>query len=348
MEPITGTRHVDRPPLLMDSRSGPLDIAVGRYDRTEAIRLGDVVVAGLDYRVRCLPPGEIFWRALQQNEFDVIEMSMANLIIRKAQGDTSFLGIPVFLAKGFPHQLIFVARDAHIENPEDLAGKRIGLAEHTMTAMVWQKGILAEHFNVDLEDVVWFTGGTEGHQRKDRVSYPPTSSRIIREVPESVSLVDMARRQELDALFLYFHPLGGGSDDDIRCLWPDPRGLIRDYFDSTGFIPVIHTLVIRRETYERIPGVVPRLIEAFCEARDRSVGALVGREIAGPYSLPSYLTDVTEAINDFGPELWTYGPDKNLAAVDTLIKYTQEQGLIDIELTAHDLFAPGTLDGRWT
>lgn len=66
----------------------------------------------------------------------------------------------------FRHQSIYVNTRAGIKSPSDLKGKRIGCpcvravpahtdgrSEMQMTAPVWQRGIMAEHYGVPFDSV---------------------------------------------------------------------------------------------------------------------------------------------------------------------------------------------------
>ena len=44
-------------------------------------------------------------------------------------------------------------RGTGITAPADLAGRRVGVPEYQLTAVVWQRGILAEHHGVPVEPV---------------------------------------------------------------------------------------------------------------------------------------------------------------------------------------------------
>ena len=99
---------------------------------------------GIEMRPLELHPSELFWRQLKFAEFDVSEMSMSSLLMAIASGDDRFIGLPIFSTHYFFQNWILIRKDAGIEKPEDLAGKRVGVPEYQQTAALWSRGIL-EH-----------------------------------------------------------------------------------------------------------------------------------------------------------------------------------------------------------
>ena len=119
-----------------------LTVGCGNYDRTFALRTGDVQAEGIRINYVPLEAEEIFWRMGHHREFDVSEMSLSNHITMLGQGDSPFVGIPIFPSRFFRHSSIYYNDASGIKKPEDLKGKRDGTPEYAMTAAVWIRGIL--------------------------------------------------------------------------------------------------------------------------------------------------------------------------------------------------------------
>jgi hypothetical protein len=68
-------------------------------------------------------------------------MSMSELMLIRARGDERFVGIPVFTPRRFYHAVMLVRKDAHIDRPADLKGKRVGVPEYVMTSALWTRGV---------------------------------------------------------------------------------------------------------------------------------------------------------------------------------------------------------------
>src|ERR1700726_59031 len=95
-----------------------LSVAVGDYDRTRALIDGTVQIDGVDPVVMTLSPEEIFFRALRHAEFDICELSLSSFVIKSAQGDCPYVGVPAFLSRAFRHTSIYVRTD-RIKSPGD-------------------------------------------------------------------------------------------------------------------------------------------------------------------------------------------------------------------------------------
>ncbi len=156
-----------------------LSFACGPYDRMEALRGGEVAVAGieLDY-IPIQAPREIFDRMVGSREFDMSELSLSEFIALRDHEDCPFVALPVFPSRAFRHGFICINAKAGIDAPADLSGRRIGVPLYTMTAAIWQRGTLAHEYGVDLDSITWVQGAVE---------------KVFR-------ALDLPRRKDIDAL----------------------------------------------------------------------------------------------------------------------------------------------------
>ncbi|MCK9509237.1 MAG: ABC transporter substrate-binding protein, partial [Pigmentiphaga sp.] len=137
-----------------------INLACWDYDRTRALMDGRVQIDGVDLNYFNLPVEETFFRMLRNREFDVAEMSLSSYTVSLFR-DSPFIAIPIFPSRMFRHSCIYVNADAGINSPTDLIGKKIGTPEYQMTAPVWIRGTLAEHYGVPIDSVTYYTGGEE-------------------------------------------------------------------------------------------------------------------------------------------------------------------------------------------
>ena len=137
-----------------------LNFACGLYDRMQALYTGEVKPEGIDLNfITVNHPRDIFDRMIGGHEFDVSDLSSSEYITRYVAGDRTFVALPVFPSRTFRHSFIAV-NDRTIKKPTDLNGKRIGVQKYTMTAAVWQRGLL-EQCGVDLSSITWVEGAME-------------------------------------------------------------------------------------------------------------------------------------------------------------------------------------------
>ena len=79
-----------------------LSFACGRYDRTEALRTGEVAVEGIDLNyIPIESPRAIFDRMVGGLEFDASELSSSEFICLTSAGKSPFIAIPVFPSRMF-------------------------------------------------------------------------------------------------------------------------------------------------------------------------------------------------------------------------------------------------------
>jgi len=245
----------------------PITIACGNYDRTRAIRDGRVTVEGCNVTFLPLYPEEIFHRAFVNQEFDVCEISFSSYIRTVADGNAPYIGIPAFVSRVFRHSGIYVRTDGGIEKPEDLRGRRVGLPEYQITAVVWIRGILQHEYGVHPTEIQWRQGGQEQPGRKERTPLKPIPGVDLQTIPDDRTLVGMLEDGELDALFTARAPSSFlAGKPHIRRLFPDFRAVEKSYFQKTGMFPIMHLVGIRRSLVEKYPWLPASLFKAFSEA----------------------------------------------------------------------------------
>jgi 4,5-dihydroxyphthalate decarboxylase len=320
----------------------PLKLACWDYDRTRPLVDGRVRPEGIDLDVTFLRPRETFPRMLDDREFDTSELSLASYASLVGRDECPFIAVPIAVSKIFRHSCIYVHRDAGIERPEDLRGKRVGTTQFSSTAAVFMKGLLSDDFGVRQEDMTWFMGGLTTSTQKPLIPLDLGDRVDLEFLEEGQTLEGMFEQGELDALLSIYLPesfLAGRPW--IRRLFPDYRAVEEDWFRRTGIFPIMHTLVIQRDTYEQHPWVARSLYDAFDRATDLAMEDLYDTD-ALRVSLPWLLHHVEEARSVFGdPRWWQHGLEQNRPTWEALGRYVHEQGLSPRPVSADELFAPG-------
>lgn len=321
-----------------------LTLACWDYDRTRALADGRVSPEGIDLNLIPLHVEETFFRMLRNREFDAAEMSLSSYSVSLMRDDPAFIAIPVFPSRFFRHSCIFVSAKSGIREPKDLVGKRFGVPEYQMTAPVWIRGILSDEYGVEPASVRYFTGGEEepGRDEKLKLDLPPQFS--VTPIGPGQTLSQMLADGEIDALHTARTPSTFYSrPDDVKRLFPDFVPVEKDYFRRTGIFPIMHVIALRRDVYEANRWIAQSLFKAFCEAQRVAYDNLAVTS-AMISMLPWQVAAVEEARAELGDDWWPYGFAKNRAALDTFLRYHNEQGLSRRRLQPEELFAPETFE----
>ena len=313
-----------------------LTFACGIYDRTDALRTGEVTLDDIDLDFLAIQnPRDIFDRMGAHQEFDVSEFSSSEFISRLARGNCPFVALPVFPARVFRHGYIYINRKAGIQTPKDLEGRRVGVALYTMTAAVWIRGHLAHQYGVDLSTIQWVEGAINHPGRHGEPSAPPLIKPArIEHDPNGRSLSELLAAGEIDALTGTQHP---HPHPDVAPLFPDARAVERDFFLRTRIFPIMHVVVIRRDLYGREPWVAENLFQAFVNAKNL---ALARMHKGHPYMLPWVHEDIHEIDEVFGGDPYPYGIEANRPTLEALVGYMAEQHFIPRTMPIEELFVP--------
>lgn len=319
-----------------------LSLGCWNYDRTRSLLEGRIQPDGIDLNYLNMPVEETFFRMLRNREFDVAEMSLSSYTVSLFK-DTPFIAIPVFPSRFFRHSCIYVNKDSGIREPKDLIGKRIGNPEYQMTAPVWIRGVLQDEYNVPVDSVTYFTGGEEEPNRSEKLKLDLPPNIRVERIGPTQTLSAMLASGEIDALYTARMPSSFHGSGKVRRLFEDFVPVEQDYFRRTKIFPIMHTVVIRREVYEKNRWVAQSLYKAFCQAQQETYQDLY--ETAALKAMLPWLTaHVEEARREMGDDFWPYGFDKNVETLSTFLRYSYEQGLSKHLLTPSQLFAPETLE----
>jgi 4,5-dihydroxyphthalate decarboxylase len=310
-----------------------LTLACGNYDRTRALSEGIIQPEGIDLNYIPLGPGEIFWRMLNNGEFDASEMSLSTYTILRSQGDTRFIALPVFPSRVFRHGCIYVNADAGIQRPQDLKDKRLGVGDYQMTAAVWVRGLLQHEYQVLPEEVQWVVAAPvcAGIEFPARVR--------ISHIDSGQNLERMLESGEIDALASVVMPKALFAEKAIvKRLFPNYREIETDYYRRTRIFPIMHTLVLKTELFRREPWVAISLYKAFVQAKDLNYKRLYDSN-ALLASLPWLVDEIESARRIFGSEIWDYSIEGSRPTLEAFVQYMEEQQLTRNPMKVEELFA---------
>lgn len=330
----------DRAPEIIESGGTArlhLTLATTDYDHVRDLMNGVVRAEGIVLTGFALPVEEIFFRFIKNREWDVSEMSFGKFIGYASQGNSPFIGIPVFPSRVFRHSAFYVRADRGIASPKDLEGKTVGIPEWAQTAGIYARGFLSETAGVDLAKIKWVQAGMNEAGREEKVEFTlPKGIQYSQRRDSSISA--MLLSGEIDAAISARVPdafmQGGGK---IVRLYPDYRREEMRYYQATGIFPIMHVIALRRAVFERYPWVAANLLKAFDEAKRRSlerIQDLTASRIPVPWS--AAITG--EWSKDFGADPFPYGLEANRKTLDAFCRFAHEQGVTARRLTPDDLF----------
>lgn len=318
------------------ARRREITLACGDYDINRGLIDGTVRPEGIDLVPIVLPSPERHWRMMRGLEFDVCELSLASYLVLRDRRALPFIAIPVFPHRRFRHSYIFVRSAAGIEKPKDLEGRRVGIRTWQNTALLWVRGILEEHYGVDVTTIEWL--------RQDEEDVPFT-------LPPQFKMTQLTREQNLNRMLLdgevdaLIHPEIPSAfkqgDPRIRRLFPDAKAEEQRYFRATGLFPLMHTVVIKEDLLARCPWVATAMVKAFRESKE-----LAWRQMEDPRRVSlAWLRDLIEEQREIlGRDPWPYDLPSNRAALETMIRYAHRHGMIREAVPPEALFFPPSLE----
>jgi 4,5-dihydroxyphthalate decarboxylase len=321
-----------------------LTLAIEDYDHVRALMTGEIKPKGIDLTCLQFQVEETFFRFANAYEWEVSELSLAKFCSLRSQDNSPIVGIPVFISRMFRHSAFYIRSDGKIKTSDDLKGCRIGVPEWTQTATVYARGWLHHEGGAKLDEVEWVQGG---------VNQPGRLEMGKTKVPEGVSITPVSDRSlsgmllngELDAVISARPPdvfLSG--DGRLQRLMPDHREIELNYFRKTGVYPIMHTIAIKRDVYERNPWIAVNLMTAFEEAKEKMVERMSDINVSR-IPLP-WLPDTFQKTKaEFFPDCdyWPYGIEGSRTTLETFLAYCDEQGVTHKKMTPEDLFVPETL-----
>ena len=325
-----------------------LSVGMAPNPRTWPLFDGTVKPDGIELIMSPVHASELFWRQLRFADFDLSDMSFSSLLIAIAHGDKRWMGLPIFTTRRLFHTRILVRRDAGIEVPADLKGKRVGVPEYQQTAALWTRGALQHEFGVAPHEMEFWMERNPEHSHGGATDFKPPAGVIVHQIPLGKDIGSMMLAGELQATLLYIvnpnlvdrsradlwnHP-------EIRYLFPDPRAEGVRYYRKTGLYPINHCVAIKREIAEKHPWAILNLYKAF--ERASAIANEQRLEHVDYYLETGQLPP--EARAALSKPLVEYGVKANRKVLETAAQYSVEQGLTPRLLKLEEVFAPSTLE----
>jgi 4,5-dihydroxyphthalate decarboxylase len=322
-------------------------------ERVEPLMNGTVQAEGIELIPTYSHPAETFWRQLKFGEFEVAEMSMSSYLIARSQG-ADMIALPVFPSRRLFQTELSYHVDSGITKPEDLADKRLGVAEYQQTAALWIRGILEHDFGVSQYKIHWHMERSEEMSHGGATGFKPPPGISFNRIAPDKSLASTLLENEMDVAHVASpwvlqantldrsSRIGGKGDwSKIKPLFPDRMAEAARFYKKHGFLPVNHAYIIRGDVYKKYPWLASNLYAGFVKAKALAREKMLERIPTALFFGREYAVMTRDIIGD---DPFPYGVEPNTAMLDTVTSYSHEQGLTPRKMKAEELFAAETLD----
>ena len=292
----------------------------------EYLANGSIKVEGFDVET-VWPEGgsaSVYAKLFTEPPYDVMVVPITNFLIAVDLG-RPLVGIPVFPDVSFAHTGAQVNTDAGIATPKDLEGKRVGVRGWGFNPGTWLRGALADVYGLDATRVHWVEAEPNSLMNAD---YPRDSRFSVSKGGDQVAELESGA---LDAVLFDRSgpPLGGNR----ARLFDDPLAAALEYHAQTGVLPVNVMLVAKRDVLDANPGLAQAIVGASDKARE------------------AYYAHASDDDEHMGlPVGWLRqhglfphenGLERNRNAIETIVRYAADLGLISRRFTPEELFFDG-------
>lgn len=305
-----------------------LVVATGNYAHTRPLADAGRSDDGFEIHWRPGRPETIFHRALSEEApFDVAEMSLATTWALAAAGDPRFVAIPVFPSRMYRLSAFYLRQG--IDRPEQLAGARIGVVRYGQTAAVWGRAFLAERYGVDFSTLDWWVA--------ERQSFEPTGVEL-NDAGSAAALEAMLVDGRLDCLFSTSVP-DVFRRGEAKRLFPDWPRAERALFERSRFLPIMHTVLVRRQLVETHPKLPAALVTRFDAARRAALDWL-GDTDASVLPVPLHHGWVEAGTHGGTFDAFESGLEQNRVVLEAFAGNMYDQGLAPSWIAPDEVFHP--------
>ena len=326
----------------------PLKLKVAGYNlpRLSALFNGKIKIDGCDVEMLEMGIGDMNTNVFNGPQtLDVTEIGLHPFMLAYANDDfRDYTLLPIFPLRVFRHKSIFIRPDRGIEKPQDLKGKTIATPGYSSTSLTWIRGILQDEYGVTPQDINWITSAKDSSA--DLAGKISKNEQII---PEGISMKsgavgkdesDLLVSGEADALFHAAEPKAyvEGNPNVVR-LFEDYRKVEQAYYTKTGIFPIMHAVAIRTSLLKENPWLAKAVFDAYSKSKSLAYEVMAKK---GWFSdmLPWYPQEFTETHKLMGKNFYSFGFEANRKVLETLSRYSYEQGLSSKKLKVEELFDP--------
>ena len=318
-----------------------------------------VTPQNIDLDFVCMHAAELFNRNLRFEEFDVMEMSIACALIAKERSEGAkwdWSALPVFLTKTFLWANLCVNAASGIGQIGDLRGKRVGVPDYCMDAVLWMSLLLKDFHNIEPKELTWYIGRSKelSHGVSLGLDRDPPSGVDLKWVGGGDTLEVMLEQGLIDVAMLLpsarpdsaamdtFGYTRLNANPGIRKLIEDGgREILTRYYLKNKFVPPNHMVIVKNKVLRQHPWVAMELYKAF--QRSKGVAYERARELEPTYRLFES-NDLKEQAAIFGKDPFPLGIRANRQMLEAAFRGVLLQGLVKKRFQVEDLFYHSTLD----
>lgn len=294
------------------------------YEHTVGLGSANTEIGAVEYEVR--PLTQLYKMILEGAPFEVTEFSLSNHIMMRDRGFPDHIAIPVFPSRAFRHSCLYVRRDSPMRSFADLRGRKVGVLDYSMTAAVWLRGIMQDEHGVHWSECRWLSGQSPRFPVPEEVVFESAAG----------SLEEMLVAGTIDALLTPRLEEEGKAPAERRCrtLIEDACAAERAYYQAHCIYPIMHTVILHRDTVQSRPEAPRVVFDLFVRAKERAVRRRLGASL-----IPWGAAHWDEVMAMFGGDPLPYGLDaNNRHTVEVLARYLHEQRLVSRIWTPEEIF----------
>jgi 4,5-dihydroxyphthalate decarboxylase len=251
------------------------------------------------------PANRGFKPMIREGAFDAGELAIGSFLQAKVYGKPLVLLPAVVMARFQHHTIVYNASKGELQ-PKDLEGRRIAVRSYTQTTGIWVRGILKHEHGVDLSRLTWVCTD-DAHLAEYR-----DPANVERPGPGAKPLDRMLIDGDVDAAI----PAADLAKDHphIRHLFPSPNEQAKVWVKKYGTVPANHYFVVSKALADARPDAVREVYRLLQESKS----------LAPP--------------NPDGIDFFPMGVEANRKALELMVQYSVEQGVIPRAFIVDELF----------
>ncbi len=339
-----------------------ITMAFSDNPRVQPLRDGTVKPENIDLDMLTVPPSDLFYRNLANDEFDASEMSISETLLAMERSDGTkwdWSALPAFLSRGHVWPNLYVNTASGVESLGDIKGKRIGVPDYDMTAALWFRATLKDLHGIEASDNVWYNGRTKEFSHGGALGLDDSGPRGVEHhwLTADQTLDVMLDRGELDVVTAIrpgrvtagdttvIDRYGGTPLNDnprIRKLLADNgKSVVYEYYTKTGFYHCNHHVIVQNRILREHPWVALELFKALQRSKEVAYERARSQQSTYLYFPGSDFQDQASVL---GEDPYPIGIRAMGHNVQRAIQASLEQGLISKPMSLEDVYFRTTLD----